>query len=410
MQSAIPDRERDRIRAAFPSLADEIVFLENAGGSQVPGVVADALRDYMLQSYVQLGAGYARSQRATATVDAAHEWIGRLMRASQGHVILGPSTTTLMHMLSDCYRRILRPGQSVVLAQTGHEANMGPWRNLARDGVDVRIWPVDPQRMVCSIESLDQVMDDQTALVCFPHVSNLLGEIVDAKALTDRIHAAGARVVVDGVAYAPHRRIDCEGWDVDWYVYSTYKVYGPHMAALYGRSDALAEITGPNHFFIGDDEIPYKFELGGPNHESCAGLLALERYFADLLEVDPGRRLDDDALDRVFELMTALEIEPTRRLVDFLQSKSKVRIVGPAHADESRVGTVSFTHAEHSSRAITEVVDGSGVAIRHGHMYAYDLCRGLDIEPEDGVVRVSLLHYNTPQEIDRLIEVLDPVL
>lgn len=410
MQTAIPDHERDRIRAAFPALADELVFLENAGGSQVPAVVADAIRDYMLHSYVQLGAGYERSQRATATVDAAHAWIGRLMRASKGHVILGPSTTTLMHMLAGSYRQALSSGRSIVLAQTGHEANMGPWRDLERHGFDVRIWPVDPERMDCTLDALDRVMDAQTALVCFPHVSNLLGEIVDVPALTEHVHSAGARVVVDGVAYAPHRRIDCEGWNVDWYVYSTYKVYGPHMAALYGRADAVAELTGPNHFFIPDDEIPYKFELGGPNHESCAGLLALERYFAHLLDVAPDSHLDDVALDRVFDHMTALELEPTRRLVDFLKSKAKVRIVGPAHAETSRVGTVSFTHAERSARAITEDVDATGIAIRHGHMYAYDLCRGLDIEPEDGVVRVSLLHYNTPAEIDRLIEVLDPVL
>lgn len=410
MQTAIPDPERQRIRAAFPALADDMVFLENAGGSQVPGIVADAMRDYMLQRYVQLGAGYPRSREATAIVDEAHAWIGRLMRAAKGHVILGSSTTSLMHMLAECYRHRMRPGQEIVLAQTGHEANMGPWRNLEAYGIDVRIWPVDPASFECSLSSLERVLTDRTALVAFPHVSNLLGDVVDVAVITDRIHAAGAKVVVDGVAYAPHRRIDCERWNVDWYVYSTYKVYGPHMAALYGRADAVAELTGPNHFFIADDEVPYKFELGGPSHEGCAGLLAFEDYLAHVIGRPAGTTLDDEALDRAFDHVTALELEPTQRLIDFLKTKRKVRIIGPDHAEVSRVGTVSFVHADRSSRAVTEVVDRSGIAIRHGHMYAYDLCRGLDIEPEDGVVRVSLLHYNTTEEIDRLIEVLDPVL
>ena len=410
MKTDFSAADRERVRAAFPALASDVVFLENAGGSQVPGVVADAIRDHLLDRYVQLGAGYPRSQEATAVVADAHEWVGRLMHAGDGHVILGSSTTSLLHMIADAYRNVLRPGQEVVLAQTGHEANMGPWRKLEADGIGVRIWPVDTEDFECTTAALDDLLSDRTALVCFPHVSNLLGDVVDVPALTERVHAAGARVVVDGVAYAPHRRIDCTGWNVDWYVYSTYKVFGPHMAALYGRADAVAELTGPNHFFIAKDDVPYKFELGGASHEGCAGLLALERYLAHLIEVDFDAPLTDRQLDRAFDLVTALEIEPTRRLIDFLRSKDTVRIVGPDHAEVSRVGTVSFVHAERPSREIVEVVDRSPIAIRHGHMYAYDLCRALDLEPDDGVVRVSLVHYNTPEEIDRLIEVLDPVL
>jgi cysteine desulfurase family protein (TIGR01976 family) len=406
----VGDADRARVRAAFPALAGGPVFLENAGGSQVPRVVADAIRDYMLESYVQLGAGYERSRTATAIVDAAHAWIERFVRARRGRVILGSSTTSLLHVLSDCYARVLEPGRNVVLAQTGHEANMGPWRNLARHGIEVRIWAMDPATFTCPLSELERHLDDRTALVAFPHVSNLLGEIVDVAAITERVHEAGARVVVDGVAYAPHRRVDCDGWNVDWYAYSAYKVYGPHMAALYGRADALAELTGPNHFFIADDDVPYKFELGGPSHEGCAGLLALEPYLAQLLGTPETEPLDDASLDRAFALMTALELEPTRRLIEFLDGRPKVRVIGPDHAEPSRVGTVSFVHAEQSSRAITEKVDASDVAIRHGHMYAYDLCRGLGLDPDDGVVRVSLVHYNTPDEIDRLIEVLDPIL
>lgn len=245
MLPIITDADRARVRDAFPALAQGPIFLENAGGSQVPKVVADAIHRYLLDRYVQLGAGYERSREATQTVERAHAFVRRLMGAKSGQVILGPSTTALLHIIAHCYGDVLRPGQNIVLAQTGHEANLGPWRLLQKRGVEIRIWPLDPSNLQCSLEALDGVLDRNTALVTFPHVSNLLGEIVDLASITARVHAMGARVVVDGVAYAPHRRMQVEEWGVDWYVYSTYKVYGPHLAALYGRADALAELTGP---------------------------------------------------------------------------------------------------------------------------------------------------------------------
>lgn len=410
MAPTVNAADRARVRAAFPALGQGPVFLENAGGSQVPAVVADAIHRYMLDRYVQLGAGYARSREATATVERAHAFTARLMGARSGTVILGSSTTALLHVLAQSYGDVLRPGQRIVLAQTGHEANLGPWRRLARLGIDVRIWPVDPANFTCSLESLGALLEGGTALVAFPHVSNLLGEVVDVRAITARAHAAGARVVVDGVAYAPHRRMHVEDWNVDWYVFSHYKVYGPHMAALYGRADAIAELEGPNHFFIARDDLPYKFELGGASHEGCAGLLALEPYLATLIGRDRGDELSEADLDLAFDWMTALEHEPTERLLAHLGAKDGVRIIGPPEFSPSRVGTVSFVHDSLDSAAIAAAVDRTEIAIRHGHMYAYDLCTALGLRPEDGVVRISLVHYNTPEEIDRLCKVLDEVL
>ena len=233
---------------------------------------------------------------------------------------------------------------------------------------------------------------------------------VDIEAITSLTHAAGARVVVDGVAYAPHRAIDVSAWDVDWYAYSTYKVYGPHMAALWGRRDALAELPGPNHFFVPDEELPYKFELGGANHEGCAGICGLRDYLATLIgEADP-RALDRAAIEQAFGIMTACELPLQARLIEYLRSRDDVRIIGPTDDGDSRVGTISFVHDSKSSAEITAAVDSSGIGIRHGHMYAYHLCEAAGLDPEDGVVRTSLVHYNTPEEIERLIEVFDKVL
>lgn len=396
----------DAIRAAFPALAGNTVFLENAGGSQVPACVADAMHRYLRETYVQLGAGYGLSRRCTATVDEAHAFARTFVNARRGQAIIGPSTTVLLNLLASCYAQVLRPGSEIVLAETGHEANLGCWKRLERQGVVIRWWRVSPATFTCPLDGLRELLNERTALVALPHVSNLLGEVVDLQAVVALAHAAGARVVADGVAYAPHRAVDVDAWDVDWYVYSTYKVFGPHMAVLYGRDDSLAELPGPNHDFIPRDDLPYQFEPGGANHEGCAGLLALGGYLAFLAGAPAGTRCDRAVVEAAFARAAALEAPPTELLLDWLRARPGVRIIGPAQAGPARVGTVSFVHERKSSRAITAAVDDSSIAIRCGHMYAYHLCRALGIAVEDGVVRVSLVHYNTVAEIERLIGVL----
>jgi cysteine desulfurase family protein (TIGR01976 family) len=406
----ITSNDRERIRAHFPALAGDTIYLENAGGSQVPTVVADRMRDYMMHSYVQLGAGYPLSQKASALVGQAHDFVRLMMNGGDGEVILGSSTSALLQMLAGCYAQVLEPGSEIVVAETGHEANIGPWKKLARLGCTLRWWKMDPATFSCPLIELEKLLSDRTALVAFPHVSNLLGEIVDVEAITSLTHAAGARVVVDGVAYAPHRAMDVAAWDVDWYAYSTYKVYGPHMAALWARRDALAELSGPNHFFIPDDDLPYKFEVGGPSHEGCAGILGLRDYLASVVDLEDPQALDRPAIEKAFEVMAACELPLQARLIGYLSSRDDVQLIGPCEDGHSRVGTISFVHESKSSADITRVVDRSGIGIRHGHMYAYHLCEAAGLEPEDGVVRTSLVHYNTPEEIERLIEVFDSAL
>jgi cysteine desulfurase family protein (TIGR01976 family) len=381
---------RQLLRSQFPALKGDTIFLENAGGSQVPAIVANRIRDYMLGSYVQLGAGYELSQQATAVVQAAHDFVRLLMGGQEGEVILGPSTSALLQMLADSYSRVLEPGQEIIVAQTGHEANVGPWIRLERQGLKILWWEMDADSYVCSLERLDELLSERTAIVALPHVSNLLGEIVDLGAITGLAHQAGAKVVADGVAYAPHRAMDVAGWGVDWYAYSTYKVYGPHMGAMWGSAAALAELTGPNHFFI--EDVPHQFELGGVCHEGCAGLLGLADYLKVVAGMDSTQGLGRSGVEQAFELMTACEQPLVSELVGYLDSRSDVLIIGPNHDGSDRVGTISFVHASKSSREITEVVDRSGVAIRHGHMYAYRLCEAAGLDPDDGVVRISLVH------------------
>lgn len=403
----------DTIRKQFPALQQETVFLENAGGSQVPAIVADAIRDYMLTTYVQLGAGYDISSICTDTVNRAHDFVNLLMGGSDtGKVILGASCTQLTMMIADCYAPILKPGDEIIISEEGHEANIGPWEKLGQrvEGVTVKTWPVDPATGESKLDELAKLLNERTKLVAVPHVSNLRGEILDIKRITEMVHDAGARIVVDGVAYMPHRAPDVAAWDVDWYSYAVYKVYGPHMGGMYGKRDAIRELTGPNHFFIPDGAIPYKFEPGGVSHEGCAGLLAFGEYLNFLSSRAADAEVDRQCVLDAYDVMTQCELPLQERFIEYLQSKPKVRIIGPNHAEPSRVGTISFIHESTKSADIAKAAHTANIGIRHGHMYAYRMCEAMGIDLIDGVARVSFVHYNTLDEIERLIAAIDPLL
>lgn len=406
------------LRAMFPSLGSgRDVFLDNAGGSQVPRSVADAMRDYMLSSYVQLGADYATSRTATATVERAHQFVELLFNAGRaGRAILGPSTTALCIMLADCYAR-RGPGErdEIIIAETAHEANAGPWARLARRGFSIRTWPMDPRTTELDPADLRSRLSGRTAIVAFPHVSNILGRIEDAAALTRLAHEHGARVVVDGVAYAPHRAMDVQSLGADWYVYSTYKVFGPHMAALFGTHEALAELEGPNHDFIPRDAVPYRFEPGGVSHEGCAGLLGLWPYLATVAGADPQSAPTRDVIEQAFLAIAARETELQELLISEIRSLPGLRLVGPEAADASRVSTVSFVHETIRSPTIAREANARGYGIRYGHFYAHRLClklaeAGVLHDVDDGVVRISMLHYNTEDEIRGLVACLREII
>ena len=408
----------EQIRGCFPSItACPDAFLDNAGGSQVPASVADAIRDYMITSYVQLGADYETSQISTETVARAHRFVELLFNAGEsGHAILGSSTSVLCIMLAECYARSgAGTRDEIIIAETAHEANAGPWARLTDRGFEVRIWPVDPETTELSLDDLRSLLSERTRIVAFPHVSNILGRIEDAKTISQLVHDAGAKVVIDGVAYAPHRAIDVQAISADWYVYSTYKVFGPHMAALFGTHEAMAELEDLNHYFIPRDDVPYRFEPGGASHEGCAGLLGLWPYLALLAGSDPEAEPTREVIEQAFGVICRRETELQARLMERLESLPGVRLIGPGARDSSRVSTVSFVHGSIPSRTIAVAANERNFGIRYGHFYAHRLCsrlakHGTLHEVEDGVVRVSMLHYNTEAEIDGLIACLREII
>lgn len=403
------------IRARFPALAGPTVFLDNAGGSQLPDVVINAVSDYLKHSYAQLGGDYEPSARAARTVQRAHDLTNFFLNGvGAGHAILGPSTTALCHVLAGAYADA-GPGErdELIIAAAGHEANIGPWTRLASRGFTVRFWPTQRDgagRWRPRLDTLRSMLSPRTRLVAMPHVSNILGEVWDVRAVCDLARSFGARTVIDGVAYAPHHAPDVRAIGCDWYVYSTYKVLGPHMAALFGTHEAFAELTGPNHYFIPRHAVPYKFELGGVNHEGCAGLAALWDYCCFLAGADARAEPSRDVIERAFGVIAEREQALQARLLARLNARRDVRVVGPCEADPSRVCTVSFVHDRRPSGAIAREANALGLGLRYGHFYSLRLIEEMGLDPAEGVVRISLLHYNTFDEVDRAADFIDRAL
>lgn len=414
----------EQIRAQFPALSRSTAFLDNAGGSHLPRCVIDSMNRSMTESFVQLGGEYPESLAAVENVAGAHDMVKLLLNAhGVGEVVLAQSTTSLCHLLASCYERSPRPDRNeIVVCTAGHEANIGAWMKLAERGWVVREWraerdPAHNHTWRILPRTLRALLSERTRLVTFPHVSNILGEIVDAAEVAAMAHSVGAKVVCDGVAYVPHRAPDVARLGVDWYVYSTYKVYGPHGAALFGTREAFAELEGPNHYFIPRDRVPYKFELGGVNHESCAAINGLWEYLCFLAgEASPPARSpstltrDRAIIERAFGAMENPELVTQSMLIDWLRSRRDIEIIGPAHSGPSRVPTISFVVRGRSSRDLATRANRDGLAIRYGHFYSKRLVESIGLEPDDGVVRVSLVHYSSPAEVARLIAWLERAL
>lgn len=404
------------VRSSFPALAGEWVYLDSAGGSQVPATVADAVREYLLTANVQHGASYEPSRRAVAAVAAGQRAVATLAGTDDpSEILLGSSTTALLQNLARAMvaGRWLAPGDEVIVTDCDHEANIGPWRRLAEHGVVVREWRLDRESLRLGAEDLAPLLSPRTRLVAFTHCSNVLGSVHDVAPLAALAHEAGARVVVDGVAFAPHRLVDVVSLGVDFYAMSLYKVYGPHVAALWGRRELLLGLGRLNHEFVRDDDVPYKLQPGGPCYELAAALPAALDYL-----VEVGRRAgapvscpQRQALAQAFSAIASHEESLAAPLLDFLRLRRGVRIVGHPSPDRARrAPTVSFVIDGRDSAEVVERIDGFRIGIRFGHFYAKRLIDGLGLAPQNGVVRVSMVHYNTREEIERLIEALAVVL
>jgi cysteine desulfurase family protein (TIGR01976 family) len=404
----------DFVRAQFPALSGDWVFLDNAGGSQVLGRVVDRISDYLKTSNVQLGASYAISQLAGERQQEAQRRTAELVNAERPEeVVMGPTSTLLVQLLARAMARQFTPGDEVVVTRADHESNIGAWVRLESIGVIPRFWELDPDTKTLELAELDRIMSPRTRLVAFTHASNIFGTIHPVKEITRFVHDRGAKVCVDGVAYAPHRAVDVRAWDVDYYVLSLYKVYGPHHALLYGKYAHLLELDNLYHYFIANDRIPYKLQPGNPNYELSYGSIGITEYLAELgarTKATPGAS-PRSQIESAFAAIADHEESLSARLLSYLSTKPRVKVIGATSADKTvRVPTISFVADGLDSETIVRHIDALQIGIRFGDFHSRRLVEHLDLSRHNGAVRVSMVHYNTVEEIDRLIQGLDRVI
>ena len=398
----------DLVRAEFPGLASGYTYLDNAGGSQVLARVADRVRDYLLTSSVQLGASYSESVAAGERVIAARRTVAQLINAAhEDEVVMGSASTSLMFMFTQALLPGIRPGDEIIVTNTDHEANIGCWTRLEKAGAVIRFWNVNLDTLALDLSDLQKLLSPRTRWVAMTHASNILGTVNPVAKVAELVHQAGARLMVDAVAYAPHRLVDVQASGADAYVFSFYKVFGPHFAVLWGQRDMLLPLPSLNHYFIGPDVLPYKLQPGNVNYELSYGCMGISDYLCAMGTAHGATGSPRQLMQAAFDLFEHHEDRLAEQLLSYLRTKAGVRIIGLPQTSGKRVPTISFVVKDRPSESIVRHLDPFNIGIRFGDFYAKRLIEALGLQSQGGVVRVSMAHYNTEQEIDRLIRHLD---
>lgn len=402
--------DTDFIRSLYDHYQGEYAdwaLFENAGGSAIPRPVLNGFTDFLAHYKVQPYAPYGPSIRAGEAMDRGYAVIAELLGAGVDEITIGPSTTANTYVLAQALRPTLRAGDEIIVTNQDHEANIGAWRRLEADGAVVLEWGIDPVSGELALDDLARLLSPRTRVVCFTLCSNIVGSFNDVAAITGLVRDAGALSVGDGVSFAPHRLPDPHACGLDVFCFSTYKTFAPHAGVLWCHPDSQDVFAPQGHGF--NASAPhYRMNPAGPQHAEIAALGYLAEYFAALHDHHVGGEasLRGQAL-AMYERFAAHENALAERLLGYLRGRDDVRIVGRPSADGGRAATISFTLAGRTSRSVVEFLATRRIGASSGHFYALRCIEALGIDAADGVVRISMVHYNTMAEVDRLVEALD---
>ena len=406
----------DFVRSQFPAFQDpqssQWAYMENAGGSLVPSQVTDKLIHFYTKTKVQPYAGYGPSDVAGEAMDRSHHLLAAAINADSDEVSFGPSTTQNTYVMAQAMADDLNPGDEVIVTNQDHEANIGAWRRMEKRGMNIKEWQVDANTGLLNPDDLYALLNDKTKLVCFTHCSNIAATINPVKEITRVVHDAGARVVVDAVSYAPHNFVDVKDLDVDFYLFSLYKTYGPHLGLIYAKREHMEKISNQGHFF-NQSKLAKRLTPAGPNHAEigCAG--GIIDYFDDVYFHHFGKTDADvrQRVEAVFGLFGDQEQQLMVPLMECLNNKSAVKVVGLTIADHHlRAPTIAFYSDKIKSADIAKALIAAKVGIGQDHFYAYRLIDTLGVDLDDGVVRLSLVHYNSIEDVNRAVNVLNEIL
>ncbi len=403
--------DNDFVRAQFPAFAEPTLagqaFFENAGGSYTCAPVIARLERYYRQRKVQPYGPYEASRLAGEEMDEARQRLAAMMGVATDEVSFGPSTTQNTYVLAQAFRQWMRPGEAIVVTDQDHEANSGPWRRLADEGIEIREWKIDPGTGLLDPADLDALLDERVRLVCFPHCSNVVGAVNPVVEITALAHAAGAFVCVDGVSYAPHGLPEVGRLGPDIYLFSAYKTYGPHQGIMVIRQEVARMLPNQAHHFNADT-LYKRFTPAGPDHAQVAACAGIADYI-DTLATHHGIAGDPAARNAgVHEAMRTHETTLLQPLLDHLKDRNRVRLIGPSDAT-ARAPTVALALDRPGAEAAADLAQ-RGIMAGGGDFYAHRPLEAMGIDPAHGVLRLSFVHYTSGDEVERLMTALDDIL
>lgn len=410
--ATIPPLNLDFVRSQFPGLDRGWTFFDNAGGSQILKGALERINRFLIEKNVQIGGSYEVSQAAASALYEARTAAMHLVNARRPEeIVFGSSTTALIQNLARAMQSQLSPGDEIIVTVADHESNIGPWDRLQERGVVLKFWPLNKDSLTLELSDLEPLMSERTRLVCVTHCSNILGSINPIREIADFVHARGARICVDAVAYAPHRAVDVQALDVDYYVFSLYKTYGPHYALMYGRYEHLLELDTLYHYFYGKDKVPGKLEPGNPNYELAYSTCGIVDYLAALGEQAGETGTVRQKIVAAYAAITEQENALTERLLSYLRSRNDCRIIGQSvNRQAGRVPTIAFRFDGREASELCKAMDAEKIAMRFGDFHSRRLAEYLGLTDHGGMLRVSMVHYNTIEEVDRFTAALDRIL
>jgi cysteine desulfurase family protein (TIGR01976 family) len=401
----------DWVRSQFPSLSQRVnghpaAFLDGPGGTQVPQRVINAISDYLRTSNANTCGAYATSRRTDQMIAGTRAAMADFLGCDSDEVVFGPNMTSLTFAISRAIGRELGPGDEILLTHLDHDANISPWRALEERGVKIQFADIREADCTLDLDDLASKITPRTKVVAVGYASNAVGTINDVKTIVRVAHEAGAIAYIDAVHYAPHGPIDVRELDCDFLVCSTYKFFGPHMGVLYGKREHLARLT-PYKLRANTNAVPQRWEWGTLNHECIAGITACVEYIAELgrrSEQVPDRRT---AIPAAYRAIQTHERTLMKRMLRGLGEIRGLRLYGISEPD-SRCPTfaVRIEGDGHTPLQLATRLGERGIFTWDGNYYALNLTERLGVEKDGGFLRIGLVHYNTEEEVDRLLEAI----
>ena len=405
------------VRSQFPALAQMVngrpmVFLDGPGGTQVPQRVIDAIADYLSRNNANSGGAYHTSRTSDRMIAEARSAMGTFLNCEADEIVFGPNMTTLTFAMSRALGRELGSGDEIVLTLLDHDANFSPWKALEEKGVVIRTVKFNPDDCTLDMQDLATKIGKRTRLVAVGYASNAVGTINNVAEVVRLARQVGALSYIDAVHYAPHGLIDVRALDCDFLVCSTYKFFGPHMGVLYGKREHLKKLH-PYKVRPNSDNIPNRWEWGTLNHECIAGIKACVDYWEAL-----GRRVNPAVATRCAAIIAAHEAihdherKMTEKMVAGLLAIPGLKLYGitDPRRFEERCATFVVRIVGHTPLELATKLGERGFFTWDGNYYALNLTEQLDVERLGGFLRIGLVHYNTMEEVERLLAALREIV